>query len=171
MAAQDPLPACGGGLGWGVFWRREVPAEAVSAATDPPPQPSPRRGRKMIPGPRSEMFSLEVPSPRSATDSASVRTSRPRARLRSAAGERSPRSLARLALFPTPPDPRPASPNRRLDRHDRGQTEKLPAGQVLEEIEQLAVPGDDPHLGRNRPILQGMSVDDGQAWIIFDSPA
>ena len=81
--------------------------------------------------------------------------------------DRSPR-----ANFFTPPQKsRPNSPDRRFGRHDRGKTQKLPARQVLEEIKQLAVPGDDPHLGRNRPILQGMSVNDAHTGVIFGPPA
>src|SRR5262249_7496952 len=33
------------------------------------------------------------------------------------------------------------------------------------------VPGDDPHLGRNRAILQGMSMDDADARVELDPPA
>ena len=50
-------------------------------------------------------------------------------------------------------------------------TLELPARQVLEKIKQLAVPGDHPHLGRNRPILQGMSVNHRHARVIFHPPA
>ena len=50
--------------------------------------------------------------------------------------------------------PGPADPG--LDPDDASDRPRnCQAGQVLAEIEQLAVPGDDPHLGRNRPILQG----------------
>ena len=51
--------------------------------------------------------------------------------------------------------PVPGGPGHRFQPDDGPEGDELPARQVLAEIEQLAMPGDDPHLGRNRPILQG----------------
>ena len=75
------------------------------------------------------------------------------------------------ALFRALHEPRPEAPDRRLDRHDRGQTLELPARQVLEKIEQLAVPGDHPHHGRDRPILQWMSVNHRDARVVLNRPS
>ena len=122
--------------------------------------------------------------PRRMATSRSVFLSRTSGRLGKCAARRAPRFRSfsqsashladrspRASIFSPAQKPRPDAPNRGFDRHDRGKTEKLPARQVLEKIKQLAVPGDDPHLGRNRSILQGMSVNHGHTGIIFDSPA
>ena len=121
---------------------------------------------------RREKGSFGIGSRGLTTDSANASTSRPRG---------SSPFRNRRANSPTARQTRTSSGRPRICDHSprtaasnvtiADKTCKLPARQVLEEIKQLAVPGDDPHLGRNRPILQGMSVDHRHACIIFDRPA
>ena len=65
----------------------------------------------------------------------------------------------------------PEASDRGFRGHDGIESLKLPPRQVLPEVKQLAMPGDEPHLGRNVAILQGMSMDHLQAGVVLDRPA